>query len=52
MVIHYDINDIRPYISWVYFFHGWSMNGKDSAERDRMECLSCSTPMATATILS
>lgn len=36
MVIHYDINDIRPYISWVYFFHGWSMNGKDSAERDRL----------------
>ena len=28
MIIHYSIQEITPYINWLYFFHAWDMNGK------------------------
>ena len=33
MVLHYDIDDVRPYINWVYFDHAWSMSGKSEADK-------------------
>lgn len=33
MVLHYDIDDVRPYINWIYFDHAWSMNGKSKDEK-------------------
>lgn len=27
-VITYTINELQPYIDWMYFFYAWSMNGK------------------------
>ena len=36
MVLQYNISDVRPYISWIYFYHAWSMNGKHGEERDRL----------------
>lgn len=27
-VITYTINELQPYINWMYFFYAWSMNGK------------------------
>ena len=36
MVLQYNISDVRPYISWIYFYHAWSMNGKYGEERDRL----------------
>ena len=28
MITHYSIQEITPYINWLYFFHAWDMNGK------------------------
>lgn len=36
MRLDYDINDIRPFINWIYFDHAWSMNGKKGEERDKL----------------
>ena len=36
MRIDYDINDIRPFINWIYFDYAWSMNGKKGEERDKL----------------
>jgi len=36
MTLSYDIDEVRPYINWIYFFHAWSMNGKPDAERQRL----------------
>lgn len=36
MIITYDIDDIRPYINWIYFDYAWSMNGKPGEERERL----------------
>lgn len=33
MRLTYDIGEVRPYISWVYFFHAWGLSGKSEAER-------------------
>lgn len=32
----YDIEEIEPYINWLYFFHAWGLNGKSSKERENM----------------
>ena len=36
MRIDYNIDDIRPFINWIYFDYAWGMNGKDNAERDHL----------------
>lgn len=36
MVLSYGINEIRPFINWIYFDYAWSMNGKKGEERDRL----------------
>lgn len=36
MVLQYNISEIRPYISWIYFYHAWGMEGKKGEERDRL----------------
>ena len=33
MILHYDIQDIVPYINWLYFYHAWSMNGKSETAK-------------------
>ena len=33
MVLHYDIDEVRPYINWLYFDHAWSMSGKSEADK-------------------
>lgn len=33
MVLHYDIDEVRPYINWIYFDHAWSMSGKSEADK-------------------
>lgn len=35
--LHYDISELRPFISWVYFWHAWGMNGHHGEERDRLQ---------------
>ena len=34
--LDYNINDVRPYINWIYFFHAWSMNGKPEEEKEKL----------------
>jgi cobalamin-dependent methionine synthase I len=36
MIVHYDIQDIEPYINWIYFYHAWNMNGKPEAEKRKL----------------
>ena len=36
MILKYNINDIRPYISWLYFFHTWGMSGKPADEKEKL----------------
>ena len=33
MVLHYDIDEVRPYINWIYFDHAWSMSGKSEPDK-------------------
>lgn len=33
MVLHYEIDEVRPYINWIYFDHAWSMSGKTADEK-------------------
>lgn len=43
MTISYNIDTLRPYINWIYFFHAWGLAGKPEAEKQRMrkeaECM-------------
>jgi cobalamin-dependent methionine synthase I len=34
--IDYSINEISPYINWIYFYHAWGLNGKPAAEREKL----------------
>lgn len=36
MILKYKVNDIRPYISWLYFFHTWGMSGKPADEKEKL----------------
>ena len=36
MILKYKVNDIRPYISWLYFFHTWGMSGKPTDEKEKL----------------
>ena len=35
-VITYDIDEVVPYINWLYFYHAWGMSGKPLAEKQRL----------------
>lgn len=35
-VLTYDIDEVVPYINWLYFFHAWGMSGKPLAEKQRL----------------
>lgn len=34
--LDYDIDDVRPYINWLYFFHAWGLAGKPQAEKAKL----------------
>ncbi len=33
-ILSYEINEVTPYINWIYFFHAWQV--KDKAEQDKI----------------
>ena len=35
--ISYEINEVRPYINWLYFYHAWGLAGKPQAEKDKLK---------------
>lgn len=35
-VLTYDIDEIEPYINWLYFYHAWGLSGKPKAEKDKL----------------
>ena len=35
-VLTYDIDEVVPYINWLYFYHAWGMSGKPLAEKQRL----------------
>ena len=41
MIRHYDINDVRPYINWVYFFHAWGFAPQYASIADIHGCDAC-----------
>ena len=41
MIRHYDINDVRPYINWVYFFHAWGFAPLYASIADIHGCDAC-----------
>lgn len=32
-VLRYDIDEIEPYINWIYFYHAWGLSGKPESEK-------------------
>ncbi|MCR5130559.1 MAG: 5-methyltetrahydrofolate--homocysteine methyltransferase [Prevotella sp.] len=36
MKIDYAIDEVVPYVNWIYFFHAWGLNGKPQQERDAL----------------
>lgn len=36
-IITYSIDQLIPYINWLYFFHAWSLNGKPEEEKQRLK---------------
>ena len=37
MTLHYTIDELRPYISWTYFYHAWQLQRHDSQQQLRSE---------------
>lgn len=35
-VLTYNIDEVVPYINWLYFYHAWGMNGKPEEEKLRL----------------
>lgn len=35
-VLTYDIDEVVPYINWLYFYHAWGMSGMPLAEKQRL----------------
>lgn len=33
---HYTIDEVAPYINWLYFFHAWGLAGKPQGEKDKL----------------
>ncbi len=36
-VFSYDIEEIVPYINWLYFYHAWDLNGKPEDEKEKIK---------------
>ena len=41
MIRHYNINDVSPYINWVYFFHAWGFAPQYASIADIHGCDAC-----------
>ena len=37
MVISYSLDEVEPYINWLYFFHAWQMSRKTEKERKELK---------------
>lgn len=37
----YDIQDVAPYINWLYFYHAWGLSGKPEAEKNHLKDEAC-----------
>lgn len=37
----YDIQDVVPYINWLYFYHAWGLSGKPIAEKEKLKNEAC-----------
>lgn len=37
MVISYSLQEVVPYINWLYFYHAWQMNRKNDREREGLK---------------
>ena len=48
MIRHYNINDIRPYINWVYFFHAWGFTPHYASIADIHGCDACKAMWLTS----
>lgn len=35
-VLTYDIQEVEPYINWLYFYHAWGLSGKPQVEKERI----------------
>lgn len=35
-VLAYDIDEIVPYVNWIYFYFAWGLHGKPQVEKERM----------------
>mgnify|MGYP004539305633 FL=1 len=33
----YDIEELEPYINWLYFYHAWGLSGKPQEAKDKMK---------------
>ena len=33
----YSVQELMPYVNWVYFYHAWGLSGKPEAERLAMK---------------
>lgn len=36
MIIHYSIDEVAPYINWLYFDYAWGLSGKPDSQRSRL----------------
>ncbi len=36
-ILHYELRDVEPYISWLYFFHAWGLSGKPREEKEKIQ---------------
>lgn len=36
MILHYSIDEIAPYINWLYFDHAWGLSGQSDSERHQL----------------
>lgn len=44
--IKYDINELVPYVNWIYFYFAWNMEGKPEADKNRLRQEALSTMAA------
>ena len=36
-VLTYDIDEVVPYINWLYFYHAWGLSGKPKADKEKIK---------------
>lgn len=35
-LLKYDIEEVAPYINWLYFYHAWGLSGKPEEEKNKL----------------